>query len=204
MRILRATAENIQLAAEIVKKGGLVVYPTDTLYGLGCAPLNTEAVKRVFKTKGERKKPLPVLAYSIADAERIAEFGEKAKLIAERFWPGPLTLVLPKKPSLPSVVTYGKPSVGVRVPKHKVALQLLFLSNGLLIGTSANKTGSNPPRTAQEAAEQIGENVDLILDGGKTPIGKSSTVVELSEGIPKLLREGPISINDILNVLKHG
>jgi len=204
MRVLKVTAENVRFAAEVVKKGGLVVYPTDTVYGLGCNPFNLEAVKRVFRVKGERKKPLPVLAFSMEDAERIAEFGEDARRVAGHFWPGPLTLVIPKKPLLPGIVTYDKPSVGVRVPKHRVALQLLCLSNGLLVGTSANKTGGSPPRSAQESAEQIGEDVDLILDGGSVPIGRPSTVVDLTGEEFKILREGPISLSELLAVLRRG
>lgn len=204
MQILKATMENVRLAAEVVKKGGLVVYPTDTVYGLGCVPFNVDAVKRVFKAKGRREKPLPVLACSVADVEKIAVLGEKARRVAEHFWPGPLTLVLPKKPLLPDAVTCNRPSVGVRIPRHRVALQLLCLSNGLLVGTSANKTGRDPPRNAQEAAEQVGEDVDLVLDGEASPIGKSSTVVDLTNEEPRILREGPISLRDIMSVLKGG
>jgi len=202
MQILRATAENVLIASQIVRSGGLVIYPTDTLYGLGCDPLNVEAVKRVFKVKGERKKPLPILASGIESVEKIAFLSERAKKIAARFWPGPLTLVVPKKHALPDLVTCNAASVGVRVPKHDVAIQLIRLSNGLLVGTSANKTGAKPPRTAYEAAEQLGEEVDMILDGGPTTVGKPSTVVDLTSEKPKILREGPISLEEVLRVVE--
>jgi len=201
MRVLKATSENIRVASEIVRDGGLVVYPTDTVYGLGCDPLNVKAVQRVFRVKGDRKKPLPILASSVADLEKIAGLSDRARKIAAKFWPGPLTIIVPKKSALPSVVTCGLGSVGVRVPKHDVAVQLIRLSGGLLVGTSANKMGEKPPRTASEAAEQLGEEVDVILDGGPTPLGVSSTVIDLIAEEPKILREGPVSFEDISEAL---
>jgi len=199
MRVLKATAENILAASETVRRGGLIVYPTETVYGLGCDPLNVRAVERIFEVKGLRKKPLPVLASDIEQVEKIAYLSEKARQVAVRFWPGPLTLVLPKTAILPDTVTSNLDSVGVRVPMHNIAIQLIHLSNGLLIGTSANKTGEKPPRSAQEAANQIGDKVDMILDGGPTTFGLSSTVVDLTSERPKILRKGPISIKEILN-----
>lgn len=201
MRLLKATRENIQLAAVTIKKGGLVIYPTDTVYGLGCNPFNVNSVERIFQVKGRTGKPLPVLAYSIEDAMKIAEFNDKALKIAKAFWPGPVTLVLPKKPSLPDIVTCNLKSVGVRVPDHRVALELMRLSNGLLIGTSANKTGETPPKTAEEAIRQIGEKVDIILDAGRVPLGIPSTVIDLTLETPIVVREGPIKLDSILKVL---
>jgi len=198
MRILRATAENVLTASLIVRDGGLVVYPTDTVYGLGCDPLNIEAVKRVCKMKGEREKPLPILASNIESVEKIAYLSEAARRIAAMFWPGPLTLVVPKKPALPDFVTCNLNSVGVRIPRHDIAFQLIHLSNGLLVGTSANKTGKKPPQTASEASEQLRGEVDIILDGGPATLGISSTVVDFTSEKPKILREGPIRLRDIL------
>lgn len=200
MKTTKATEAAIQNAARIVEKGGVIVYPTDTVYGLGCNPFNEEAVKRVFKIKGERTKPLPILASSIEKIEKIAQITEKTLKLAEKFWPGPLTMVLPKKSLLPNIVSLDLDSVAVRVPNHQIALELISLSGGLLVGTSANKSGKKPPRTASEAAEQIGEEVDLILDSGPAPIGASSTVVDLTGKQPKVLREGPIKMDDVLAV----
>lgn len=198
MKIMRATKGAIQSAAQVVKKGGVIVYPTDTVYGLGCNPFNEDAVKRLFRIKGERTKPLPILASNIKEIEKIAQTTETTIKLVKKFWPGPLTIVLPKKPSLPNIVTCNLGSVAVRVPNHQVALELIRLSGGLLVGTSANKSGKKPPRTALDAAERIGEEVDVILDGGSTPIGASSTVIDLTEERPKILRQGPIEIDDIL------
>ncbi len=198
---MKATRDNILAASRIVRRGGLVVYPTETVYGLGCDPFTIESVKRVFKVKGERRKPLPILALSGYHVKRIAAVSREAEKIAERFWPGPITLVLTKKPILPEVVTCNLDSVAVRIPKNDVALKLIDLSNGLLVGTSANKTGEKPPRTAQEAAEQLGNDPNLILDNGPAALGVPSTVVDLTSRKPKILREGPISFKEILDVL---
>ncbi|MEM2917341.1 MAG: L-threonylcarbamoyladenylate synthase [Candidatus Bathyarchaeia archaeon] len=202
MRVLKATIKNIRIAANMVKKGGVIVYPTDTVYGLGCNPLNEEAVKQVFKVKGERNKPLPILACSIKDAEKIAKFSQIAKKIAGRLWPGPLTMVLPKKSILPSIVTCNQDSVGVRVPNHNVALQLICQSNGILVGTSANKSGQKPPITAEEAIEQVGSEVDIVLNGGLCQLKVSSTVVDLTSEKPQILRTGPISLQEILSIIE--
>ena len=198
MKIIKATKVAIQTAAQIVEEGGVIVYPTDTVYGLGCDPFNDEAVKRIFEIKSERNKPLPILASDVEEIEKIAQVTEKHLRLVKRFWPGPLTVVLPKKPTLPNAVTVNLSSVAVRVPNHDIAIELIHMSGGLLVGTSANKSGKKPPKTALEAAEQIGEEVDLILDGGKTPIGASSTILALTGERPRILRQGPIKIDDVL------
>jgi L-threonylcarbamoyladenylate synthase len=200
MQILRATADNLAVASQILAEGGLVAFPTDTVYGLGCNPFNVKALKRLFKVKGERDKPLPILASDVESIEKIAFLSGKARKIAARFWPGPLTLVLPKKTALPETATCNLNSVGVRIPKHDVALRLIHLSNGLLMGTSANKTGAKPPCTAQEVAEQLREEMDVILDGGTTSLGISSTVVDFTQEKPKILRKGPIRLEEIIEV----
>ncbi len=197
---MRASSNNILVASQIVKEGGLVVYPTDTVYGLGCNPFNVKAVDRIFKVKGGTRKPLPILASNIEHVEKIAFLSPKAKKIASLFWPGPLTMVVSKKAVLPEAVTFGVNSVGVRIPNHNLLLQLITLSNGLLVGTSANKTGNEPSRTAQEAFDQLGEDVNLILDGGPATLGDPSTVTDLTSERPRIIREGPISFKEILEV----
>ena len=201
MTILKATKTNIRAAAHIVRKGGLVIYPTETVYGLGCDPLNVQAVKRVLDVKGDRKKPLPVLAASIVDADKVAFVSPNGKKLAAKFWPGPLTMVFPKKPALPDVVTFGWDSVGLRIPDNDVALQLISLSGGLLIGSSANRTGEEPARRVQEISGELKEMVDVVLDGGPAVQGRPSTVVDLTSEKPRILREGPISLKAILYAL---
>lgn len=196
-RILKATLENVRAAAETVKKGGLIVYPTDTVYGLGCDPFNISAVEKLIRVKGTRDKPLPILACSLNDIERVAELSEKARRIGEKFWPGPLTLILPRKrPS--DIITFSLTTIGVRIPNHKVALKLIGLSGGLLIGTSANKTGMQPPSNAADAYEQLNGKVDVILDGGMVKLGVSSTILDLTCERLKVLRNGPVNLEDVM------
>jgi len=203
MLVLKAAVDNIRKAAKVVKNGGLVVYPTDTVYGLGCDPFNVKAVERVFKVKGERKeKPLPILASDLECIEKIAYPNQKARKLADKYWPGPLTLVVPKKPVLPNIVTCELASVGVRIPNHTVAIQLISFCGGLLVGTSANKTGEKPPITAREATKQLGEQVDIVLDGGPTPLGQESSIVDLTSEKPKMLREGRVKLLEVLNALR--
>ena len=204
MGILAATARNIRVAAGIVKRGGLVVYPTDTVYGLGCDPFSTKAVERLLQAKGGRTKPLPILASNLEEAERAAIFPQRARKIGKRFWPGPLTLVLLKKKDIPDITVAHQKTVGVRVPNHRVALELIRWSGGLLVGTSANKSGLPPPTVAADANTQLGREVDVVLDGGQTPIGVSSTIVDLSEERPKILRMGVIDLEEILRTEASG
>ena len=185
-----------------MRRGGLVAYPTDTVYGLGCDPFNPKAVERLIRAKGREKKPLPVLVDGLSSAERIAAISPKAKGLAQRFWPGPLTIVVPRKPSLPNIVTFGEPTVGVRVPNLSDTIELIKLSGGVLIGTSANKSGAPPSRSADGVVKELGNEVDVILDGGPSPIGVPSTVVDLSQEPPRILREGAISRRDLEKV--HG
>ncbi len=195
--MLKASQENLRAAAKIVQKGGLIVYPTETVYGLGCDPFNCDAVERLTRVKGRRDKALPILAHNIVEVERVAELSDDARKFGERFWPGPLTLVLPKK-ALPDVVTSGLKTVGIRIPDHNVALELVRLCGGLLVGSSANKGGSIPPCCAVDAYHQLGDVVDMVLDGGSVEFGVSSTVVDLSGDVPRLLRRGAVGFDCIL------
>ena len=204
MNLLKATKNNIMVAARIVRRGGLVVYPTETVYGLGCNPFNVEAVKRILEVKDNRNKPLPVLAAGIADADKVASISPNGRKLAAKFWPGPLTMVFPKKPNFPDVVTFGLDSVGLRIPNNDVALHLIRLSGGLLIGSSANRTGEEPPRRVQDISGELKEMVDVVLDGGAAAQGTPSTVADLTSEKPRILREGPISLKEILDALAPG
>jgi len=199
--LLKADLETVGKAADIVKKGGVVAYPTDTVYGLGCDPTKPDAVRRLIQIKGERKKPLPILGDAIESLEKVAILTYEAGLLAKKFWPGALTIILTKKPFLPDIIAMGSSSLGVRIPNHKIALQLIGLSGGLLVGTSANLSGSKPPIDAEGVAKQIGNKVDLILDGGRTPLAKESTVISLIGGKLRVIRVGPVSESDIKSAL---
>jgi L-threonylcarbamoyladenylate synthase len=201
MSILKATKNNITFASKIVKKGGTIIYPTETVYGLGCDPFNKEAVNNLLEVKGKRTKPFPILAANIEDANKAAYISLDGKKLAAKFWPGPLTIIFPKKPSIPDIVTFDQDSVGLRVPDNKIALQLIHLCGGLLIGSSANKTGEKPPRSVQEISEEMKDMVNIVLDGGITAKGIPSTVVDLTLKKPRILREGPINLKELSDVL---
>lgn len=193
MQILPASEKTVEMASRTVRAGGVIVYPTDTSYGLGCDPLNAVAVERVTRIKGGRTKPMPILGNSITSLSRICDFGERALRLAKAFWPGPLTMVLPAKQIVPEPF-FSRSGVGVRMPDNHVALEIIRLSGGLLTGTSANLTGGRSPRTVEEAAAQVGEMVDMLIDGGKTKYGSDSTVLDLVAPAMRMIRLGPISL----------
>jgi len=202
-RVLKASRRAVEEAARTVRSGGLIIYPTDTVYGLGCDPFNVRAVRRVFEVKGrEARRPLPVLASSLEEVLRIAVLDEEALRLARSFWPGPLTLVVPRKPVLPDVVACGLPSVGVRVPGHEFALKVIRACGGLLVGTSANRSGRPAPRTAQEAISELGDRVDLVIDAGPAPLGIPSTVLDLTGPEPKVIRVGGLPLEQLRPFLK--
>ncbi|MCX8204659.1 MAG: L-threonylcarbamoyladenylate synthase [Candidatus Nezhaarchaeota archaeon] len=195
--------EAVAEASLVIKSGGLVVYPTDTVYGLGADPFNEAAVEKAFEAKRRESKPMPVLVSSVKAARRLVYVSEEAAALMKRFWPGALTIVLPSRGTVPSRVTAGLNSLGVRMPNHSVALRLIDACGGALIGTSANISGLPPPKTVEEALAQIGGAVDLAIDAGPAPHGLPSTVVDLSSSEPKLIREGVISWSEVLEVLKR-
>ena len=193
----------IRAAADAIRRGELVVFPTETVYGLAADALNVSAVNKVFEAKGRfDHQPLPVQVASLADVGRVAEFiPESARPLAERFWPGPLTLVLMKSAALPSIVTGGRETVGVRVPDHPVALALVKEVGAPIVATSANVSGGAAPRNAEQAIRDVGEKVSLVLDGGECRLGVSSTVVDVSVSPAKILRRGTIGVDEIRKVL---
>jgi L-threonylcarbamoyladenylate synthase len=193
MKILPTTEENIEKAAALIRTGGVVVYPTETVYGLGCAPQINDAAMRVCEIKGRADKPLPLACSSLTVARKVVEFNPTAERLAERFWPGPLMLVLPAIMKYGMYVTHGATTLGVRVPDNEVSRSLARRSGGVIVSTSANKAGEAPPTTAEEAIQQIGEEVDIVIDGGPTPGVLPSTVLDLSGEQIWMLRSGPIT-----------
>lgn len=188
----------------MVKKGKIVVYPTDTVYGLGCDPYNSAAIKRLFKIKSREFKPLPVLCSSIDIVKEIVELNEKELKLASEFWPGPLTIIAKKKKALPEILTCGSDKIGVRIPNHECARRLIELCGGSLVGTSANKSGLKSPKTPEEVFKVLGRGFDIMIDDGPTPLGKESTVIDLTDEELKVIREGAIKISDLLKVLGQG
>jgi L-threonylcarbamoyladenylate synthase len=181
-------------AAEVLRSGGLVAFPTETVYGLGAHALDAAAVQRIFAAK-ERPafNPLIVHVHSVAAARALTtEWTQAAQQLADRFWPGPLTLVLPKRLVVPDVVTAGLPSVGIRIPSHPVALALLRLARLPIAAPSANRYTELSPTLADHVAKGLGDRIDMLVDGGPTQVGIESTVLDLTGGQPRLLRPGAI------------
>ncbi len=195
--------EAIARAADVLQRGGLVAFPTETVYGLGADALRPEAVARIFAAKGRPSyNPLIVHVADAADARRLArEWPEEAERLAAAFWPGPLTLVLPKAEGVPDEVTAGLPSVALRVPAHPVARALLRAAGVPVAAPSANRSTEVSPTTAEHVERSLGDRVELVLDGGPTPVGIESTVVSLAAGVPTLLRPGTVSVEALRAVL---
>lgn len=193
--------EALPLAVEFLRSGQLVAFPTDTVYGVGALAFEAGAVEALFAAKARvLEKAIPILIAEPEELERIAlTVPEMAWRLAARFWPGPLTLVVPKRPDLPAALS-ALPTVGVRVPDHPLARALLRLSGPLAV-TSANLSGQASPCTAEEVLAQLGGRIALILDGGRTPGGRPSTVVDCTAAEPLILREGPITRQAILAAL---
>lgn len=180
-------------AAEIIRRGGLVAFPTETVYGLGADACNPIAVARVFEVK-ERPRIDPIIVHvsEPAAARRYGRIPESAAALIRRFWPGPLTLVVPKTDVVPPIVTAGLDTVAIRMPAHAAALALIRTAGCALAAPSANVFGHVSPTEAHHVAEQMSERIDLILDGGKCSIGVESTVLSLSERVPRILRAGGV------------
>lgn len=190
----------LQEAVGCLKQGGLVAFPTETFYGLGADALDPEAVARVFTAKGRpESKPLLVLVDSREMAESLAaDLSDLARRLMAAYWPGPLTLVVRAAPELPSELTAGTGTVGMRIPAHPVALGLVRAARVPVTAPSANLSGAEPPTTAEEVHRVFEGKIDLILDGGPTPGGRPSTVLDVSISPPRLLRAGAIDLSPFL------
>jgi len=188
----------IEKGVKILRKGGVIAFPTDTVYGLGADAFNPTAVERIYEIKDRPKhRQLPLL---VADVERLATLAEPipeiAWFLARQFWPGGLTLVLPKTDSLPAYLASGS-TIAVRVPNHPVCLALIQHLGNPIIGTSANISGQPAALTAEEVGQQLGGKIDFIINGGKCPGGKESTVVDITRESPIILRQGIIPSDEI-------
>jgi L-threonylcarbamoyladenylate synthase len=199
-----ATPHTLIEAAQILRGGGLVAFPTETVYGLGADATNWRAVARLFEAKGRpRFNPLIVHVADADAARRLARFDARAETLAARFWPGPLTLVLPMREGagLSDLVTAGLPTVAVRVPGHAIAQELLRLAAIPVCAPSANTSGKVSPTRAAHVAGDLGGAIDMILDGGPCAAGLESTIIGLADGTPRLLRSGAVPRSEIESVL---
>lgn len=190
-------------AAAVIRAGGLIVLPTDTVYGVAADPWQPGAVAALYAAK--RRPPdraIPILLSDGDEIDRVAErVPEAARRLAAAFWPGPLTIVMPKRTDVPEIVS-ALPTIGVRVPDHDAARAAIRACGGALAVTSANLSDQPSAHTAAEAASALGEAIDLVLDGGLAPGGTPSTVVDVAGGAPRVLRPGPISEGALLAVIE--
>jgi L-threonylcarbamoyladenylate synthase len=199
---MTASADEVKRAAALLRAGGVVAFPTETVYGLGAEATNLEAVRRVFAIK-ERPTDHPLIVH-LATAQGLEDWARDipatARLLAGTFWPGPLTLVLPRQPRVLDAVTGGQDSVALRVPAHPVARDLIA-ATGTLVAPSANRFGRVSPTTAQHVRDELESKVDMILDGGPCRVGVESTIVSLLHGKVVLLRPGGLSVEALESTL---
>ncbi len=203
MVIVPANSETIARAAELLRGGGLIAFPTETVYGVGANALDASAVARIFAVKG-RPASNPIIVH-VADTSLVstvaADWPDVAARLAAKFWPGPLTLVLPRRVDVPDEVTAGGPTVAVRVPAHPVALALLRGAGVPVAAPSANRSSALSPTTAQHVLQSLGGLVDMILDGGSCPGGIESTVVDVTSLPVRLLRPGLVTVSQLEEVV---
>jgi len=199
----RPREETIKEAAKIIKDGGLVAFPTETVYGLGTDALNEEAVRRIFKVKGRSfNKPLSILIGRKEDLRQyVQEISKSAQVLIERFWPGPLTLILRASLLIPDIIKGENNTIGIRMPNCRVALEIVKTSGVPLACPSANLSGRPSPTKAEEVIKDLGEKIDLILDGRETKIGVESTVLDLTTSPPTMVREGALKREEIEEVV---
>ena len=196
--VLDASPASLARAAECLRAGGLVAFPTETVYGLGAHALDVRAVRRVFDAKGRpANDPLIVHVRTVEDVRGLAVVSEVAERLARRFWPGPLTLVLPKKDHVPPEVTAGLSTVAVRVPAHPVARGLLEAAKIPIAAPSANLFSRPSPTRAQHVLQDLDGRIDLVIDGGATDLGLESTVLDLTSTPPTILRPGALTLEHL-------
>ncbi len=198
----RPDRQAIDRAAEVLRGGGLVAFPTETVYGLGADAFQVQAIRRIFAVKGRpASDPLIVHLASAADLPRVAmDVPSIAHELAAAFWPGPLSLIVPRSPGLPTEVTAGLDTVAVRAPDHPVALALLEMADVPIAAPSANRFGHVSPTTAAHVVADLGDGIDVLLDAGPTPIGIESTVVDCTVDPPRILRPGGLDLERLATV----
>jgi L-threonylcarbamoyladenylate synthase len=201
-QFLNINSESIRKAATAIRSGGLVVYPTDTVYGLGCDPFDEKAVNRVSTVKGRGRRNFPVLVDTLGRAREFGDIGGYVETLALRYWPGPLTIVVASRAKLPLQVTGLEKMVGLRIPSRQDTLDLISKAGGSLLGTSANISGDLSLRKAEDAFKVFDGKVDIVLNGGITSTGLESTVIKQTETGIQVLREGAIESRDIRKVLR--
>lgn len=194
---------DLQKAVELLRNGKLVAFPTETVYGLGADAMNVNAVKKIFTAK-KRPADHPVIVH-IENAEQLSNWAcnipSSAFALAKKFWPGPMTLILERAPHVSDIITGGQPTIGLRIPQHPIAQNLLHLFGSGIAAPSANSFGRLSPTLAKHVAEELGTAVNFILDGGACTLGIESTIIDLSSETPRILRPGSLALTEINSVL---
>jgi L-threonylcarbamoyladenylate synthase len=197
--VIRSTDANLLPSVkDVIQAGGLVAFPTDTVYGLGCDAFNAKAIRRLYEAKKRTmEKALPVLIPALEDLDKVAlNITQETLNIGRAFWPGPLTIVMEKHPDLPDEISAG-PTIGIRIPAHPVTLDILKACGPLAV-SSANISGGLDTKTAKQVHEQLFGRIHLLVDGGPSLGNEPSTVIDVTRKLVRILREGPISMEEIL------
>lgn len=188
----------VQQAAELLKEGQIIAFPTDTLYGVGVDPFSPAAIEGLYRVKGRAaEKGIPILLADLEDLPKVAHsIPALAQALIEAYWPGSLTLVVPKHPDLPAAISPNQ-GIAVRIPDHAVSRAFIRAAGGAVATSSANRSGEQPARTAAEAFEALNGQIAAVLDGGPVQHGQASTVLDCMSDPPKVLREGPITVKNL-------
>ena len=203
-RISDISDDKWTLLSQEIKKGSLIIYPTDTVYGLGAVITNEQSINNVYLAKSRSfSSPLIALLSSADKVEEVAYVSDKnlLKKLAKAFWPGALTVILKRKEHIPSIMVSGGDTIGVRIPNLDLAIKIIDLAGGILATTSANISGEATPKSYDELSETIKSKVDILIDSGKCKLGEASTIIDLTSDVPKILRKGAISIEEIEKII---
>ena len=194
------------LLSQEIKKGSLIIYPTDTVYGLGAIVTNEQSINNIYLAKSRSfTSPLIALLSSVDKVEEVATISDENREILEKlahaFWPGALTVILKRKQHIPSIMVSGGDTIGVRIPNLDLAIKIIDLAGGILATTSANISGEATPKSYNELSEAIKSRVDILVDGGECKLGEASTIIDLTSDVPKILRKGAISTDEITKII---
>ena len=194
------------LLSQEIKKGSLIIYPTDTVYGLGAIVTNEQSINNIYLAKSRSfTSPLIALLSSVDKVEEVATISDENREVLEKlahaFWPGALTVILKRKEHIPSIMVSGGDTIGVRIPNLDLAIKIIDLAGGILATTSANISGESTPKSYNELSEAIKSRVDILVDGGECKLGEASTIIDLTSDVPKILRKGAISTDEITKII---
>ena len=195
-----------QVLADEIKSGKLIIYPTDTVYGLGAIISNEQSINNVYQAKSRSfSSPLIALLSSVDKVDEVAKVTEKERELLQKlggaFWPGALTVILKAREHIPSIMISGGDTIGVRIPNLDLSIKIIELAGGVLATTSANISGEATPRSYDELSDEIKNNVDILVDGGECKLGEASTIIDLTKDVPKILRKGAIDIDEIRKII---